>query len=132
MTDFPNIRLGIPAGDTLTPGQPIIQRVTNTELRLIEPYAAVWDGGRLDVIKGFVCDLSSIPRVLHSLIPKTGLHDGPSVLHDWAYQHRLNSRKWADEMFLSAMVAAGVGWVRRNTMYLGVRAGGWAAWADDD
>lgn len=132
MSQFPNLVLGIPRRDGgIERCQPIVQRKDSVEFTLRAPYAAVWDGGRVDVPDGFVCDLSSIPRVLHVLIPKTGLHDGPSVIHDWLYENRKvhgESKPFCDDLFLYAMAEAGVFWLRRNVMYAGVVGAGHIAW----
>jgi hypothetical protein len=130
MNKFPNLRL---------PDKLIYERIADKYVRLHASYGVVWEGGSIRVPAGFECDLSSIPRALHWLIPKTGMQDGPSVIHDYLYEleeHRrrvnfpqMRTREWCDDLLLACMVAAGVNWARRNLMYLGVRAGGGIAWA---
>ena len=52
----------------------------------------------------------------------------PAVLHDWLYCLKTGSRADADQLFLEALKAEGVGWAARWSMYTGVRAGGWVYW----
>ncbi len=98
---------------------------------LLSTIAVSWvtDAGvRRSVIapKGFHTDLSSVPRVFLSLVPRLGRQNLASVLHDYCYvNHMFNSRALCDELFLEGMVWAGVGWAKRNAMYAAVRAGGW-------
>lgn len=126
---FRNLRIGTldPSG-VFIPGQPVVQRVSSKEFIVVEPYIAKWDGGYIEVEPGFRHDLASIPRIFHVIIPKTGLHDGPSVIHDWCYVNLHKSRVWSDRLFLCCMKAAGSWWLRRNVMWLAVRVGGWVPW----
>lgn len=94
-----------------------------------DPYRCIWDGGSITVPKGFSTDLSSIPRAFRSIIPVVGNQNGPSVIHDWCYVNQWrNSRADSDDLLLYGLEAAGVWWLRRNAMYLAVRAGGWTVW----
>lgn len=122
------IEIGALIGDQFCDGQPVYRRMSDKEVELVYPYIARWHDGHVTVPTGFRCDLSSIPRVLHAILPKTGLHDGPSVIHDWCYDVRWRSRAESDELFLNCLIAANVSWTRRNILYLGVRAGGQIAW----
>lgn len=83
--------------------------------------------GEYTVPAGFTTDLASIPRTVRPLVDRNGSSRAASVLHDWLYATRPVSRKEADALFLEALEASGVGWVR-YAMYCGVRAGGWVFW----
>jgi len=119
MTPFPNLKLE---------RQLDLRYFGDGEWILLAPYSAIWDGGRIDVPQGFQTDLSSIPRIARSIIPQIGDQNGPSVIHDWCYRFRWKTRALSDALFLAGMKVAGVNWLRRKTMYLAVRAGGWATW----
>ena len=82
------------------------------------------------VPRGFITDLASIPRILHSLIPVNGRHSPAAIVHDYLYATQRCTRKQADETFLWAMESLGVNAVRRYAMYAGVRAFGWLVWAE--
>ena len=56
------------------------------------------------------------------LIPRVGNHGMASVLHDHLCEYKGVSRKTADKIFLEAMENSGVGWLKRRTMYFGVRS----------
>ena len=114
------------------------------EFELDAPYAIFWDDqfGRKKVLaipKGYITDLSSIPRGVRSIIPVIGRQNGPAVIHDYVYEpgndrpegeHQLRgwTKEEADTLFLLAMKSVGVGWWRRNTMYASVKYGGGNAW----
>jgi hypothetical protein len=73
---------------------------------------------------GFVTDGASIPRPFWSLIgsPLTGKYRKAAVIHDWLCVQKMCSRKLGDQIFKRAMKDSGVGWIRRNLIYSGVRA----------
>ena len=81
--------------------------------------------GRIVVPAGFDTDLASIPQGAQSFISKVGKHTAPSVVHDWLYvsapERNEATRKRADQIFLEAMKAEGVGLVTRFIMYRAVR-----------
>ncbi len=134
---FANLRLAsLDDTGTPVPGQPVVRRLTSKTLKTMEDYLASWtmydEHGDEEyeeevlVEKGFECDQASIPRLLTWLVPKGGLHDGPSVIHDWCYRNQWGgSRKRCDDLFLAGMKAAGTWWLRRYAMYFAVRAFGW-------
>ena len=83
---------------------------------------------------GFLTDGASVPRPFWWLIPPFGEHGQAAVLHDLLcetstmFEKELPvhvSRKQADEIFREAMKATGVGWLKRNFMYVCVRL--WAS-----
>lgn len=80
------------------------------------------------VRRGFITDLASIPRILKSLISVNDDSRKPAVLHDYLYTTQPVSRAEADFLFLEALESVGVGYMRRHTLYTGVRIGGWIAW----
>jgi hypothetical protein len=83
---------------------------------------------KITVVKGFITDLASIPKIARSLIPQVGKHRGAAVIHDWLYStsdHHTYSRLQCDRVFLEAMKTAGVSLWKRHTMFLAVRSGGW-------
>lgn len=103
--------------------------------QLLEPFTYYSDasGGRVDytVPAGFVSDGASIPRILWPLIGSPwgpGPHGKAAVLHDWLYATAPVSRARADRLFLEALEVLGIGWLKRWTLYTGVRSGGWVAW----
>lgn len=97
--------------------------------RLVQPLIYQTPGGiGFQVPVGFVTDFASVPRGLWNLIPPWGPYTRAAVLHDYQYWLGDLSRKEADRIFLVAMEGLGVGWVKRQAIYWGVRAGGWYAW----
>ena len=87
----------------------------------------------------FVTDHASVPAVLRGLVAQSGVHSAASVLHDWLYsvaeppkaQTQFRKERFrADQIFLEAMKASGVGPLRRSALYRGARlfgAGGFGA-----
>jgi hypothetical protein len=88
--------------------------------------------GMIDVPAGFQTDFASIPRWIP--IVSAALLDRAhreAVIHDFCYRSDSlppTTRKQADLVFLEAMQERGKGVAIRNTMYAGVRAGGWTAY----
>ena len=108
-----------------------------SQFEVVEPFDVLWVDGdfwattlaQFTVKAGFITNLASIPRAARSLIPQVAHHLQPSVVHDWLYEDDEGlSRLQADDMFLEAMEAEGVSWLRRYTMYRAVRAFGSELW----
>lgn len=97
------------------------------------------DGEAREIVvpRGMITDLSSVPRPTRPIIDRVGPHLEASILHDFLYvawqsltgrEARSEDRRFADELFLIAMIEAGVGWLKRNAIYSAVRVGGWSAY----
>ena len=84
------------------------------------------------VPSGFITDLASIPALFRTIFNQNDASRKPSVLHDSLYCKKQGTRKDADDLFLEALERCGVGFARRWSMYLGVRAGGWVYWNSRD
>lgn len=80
------------------------------------------------VPQGYVTDFASIPGFAQWMISPFGKHSEAAVVHDWLYtlgtKGDRKGRKLADRTFKRALKIVGVGWFRRNIMYLAVRMGG--------
>jgi hypothetical protein len=79
-------------------------------------------GRRYCIQRGTYTDFASIPKLFRSFISRIGRCSKPSVLHDWLCEFKIVSRKEADRLFLESMKTKKVGWLKRRTMYAGVRA----------
>ncbi len=66
-------------------------------------------------------DFASVPRGFRWLISRVGRYGKAAVLHDHLCHRPWLTRKEADKIFLEAMKVLGVGWLKRRTMYMGVR-----------
>ncbi|EFS21536.1 hypothetical protein FSBG_01033 [Fusobacterium gonidiaformans 3-1-5R] len=77
------------------------------------------------VPKHFITDLSSIPRIFWNFYPPFGLYTLASIIHDFLYSKegskQVQSRKEADEIFLTIMEETGVSWYTRILFYYAVR-----------
>jgi hypothetical protein len=119
----------------------VAKAISGSEWQLTEPliYQPPY-GLYIKVPAGFPCDLASIPRLFQLLIPVNDSHRQAATLHDFLYAGRgvvegtavrqEFTRAECDVMFLDAMRESGVPRWKRYSMYLAVRAGGWAAWRD--
>lgn len=98
-------------------------------------YAVSYETGdgarvRLTVPRGMVTDLASVPPVFRSLVSRTGPWVEAAVVHDfltiaWRAMDGVGSaerRRFADEVMLAGMTAAGVDRARRGLIYAGIRA----------
>jgi len=89
-----------------------------------DEYGAHWT-----VPAGFIGDLSSVPGVIRTIIPKTILGKTP-WLHDYLYRekpHRV-TRAHADHLFYAGAVDEGMKKWKAWGLWFGLRIGGWAAW----
>jgi hypothetical protein len=94
----------------------------------------------ISVPAGLLFDLSSVPRVLWSLIAPFELSIAAPLLHDFLYRHggklpagsvsppRAYTRAEVDRMFLTIMKAETVAVWRRVPAYVAVRVFGRSAW----
>jgi hypothetical protein len=98
----------------------------------------------IEVPKGFVTDLASIPRWGWIILPPDGPWVKAAIIHDYLYAtggtgiwkgHERTidrptpySRKESDEILREAMENRGVGPIRRTIIYLAVRIGGSFGW----
>ncbi len=89
----------------------------------LAPLAYIAENGqRYDIPIFTYTDFASVPKGLRWLISRIGKQSKPSVLHDWLCDSYKVSRKEADKLFLEAMKTRKVGWLKRRTMYFGVRS----------
>ena len=84
--------------------------------------------------KGYVWDLSSVPRFLWSIFAPDGDFQVAALIHDYLYEFRLYSRNFSDkEMYKWSVATSGTDKASfRNfdnkCRYYGVRLGGWYVW----
>ena len=107
-----------------------LQKVSNREYCLLEDYTVYVKDYSITVKEGFIFDGASLPRVTWSLIgcPFIGAYTIPALIHDALYASEIVSRKEADDIFLDLLEEYGVGYLKRYSMYWGVRAGGGFVW----
>lgn len=87
--------------------------------------------GEIEVPAGFITDGASVPRIFWGVLSPFGDYFGAALIHDFLYSphNRRFDRATCDGIFLEAMAAAGVPWLRRRTIYRAVRLGGWASFS---
>lgn len=96
---------------------------------VISPFKYVRPNGTvITVPAGFLTDLASIPRPFWPILPPGDDYGEAAVIHDWLYFAGGLERAEADRIFLEAMIDAGVGWLRRRTIYRMVRLFGGKVW----
>ncbi|RJP39002.1 MAG: DUF1353 domain-containing protein [Desulfobacteraceae bacterium] len=85
----------------------------------------------VEVPKGFVTDLASIPRVFWSLLKPEGRYAYAAVVHDYLYWDQSRSREEADLILKFAMEDSKVQPITIETIYLAVKEFGQTAWANN-
>lgn len=79
----------------------------------------------IDIPKGFITDLASVPKIFRNLLNSYGKnYTRAAVVHDYLYSHGYKmgiKRKEADRIFLEIMKERGVPLWKRSLMYRGVR-----------
>lgn len=83
---------------------------------------------RVDVPKGFVTDLASIPSYLWPIMTKTGRYGNAAIYHDWLYVEQCCDRATADRVFDRALKDMGVDDATRQIMWAAVRVFGGKGW----
>lgn len=96
----------------------------NDYWELVHKYTRKIGNRTVEVPKGFVCDLASIPRFLWALLPPFGLYTTAAVVHDKlccyeAYDGQMSYAE-ADKIFLKLMLEDGVNPTLANLMYWAV------------
>lgn len=91
-------------------------------------YSIGTTGVTIVVPAGFVTDFASIPKPLWWWFSPHDFYSKAAVVHDYLYWTQRCTREQADNLLLIAMQESDVSPVKRKAVYLGVRAGGWAAW----
>lgn len=97
---------------------------------LLDDYKFELDGMSILIPKGYQTDFATVPRLLWSILPPIGKHNPAALIHDYLYDNRIGSRRWADKVFLEVMLRYSVKLVPAYTMYLGVRLGGKRWWTN--
>lgn len=77
---------------------------------------------------GYKTDFATVPKAFWSIIPPIGRSNRAALLHDYLYDNRIGSRIFADQLFKKILLEDGVGKLKAEIMYLGVRIGGRKWW----
>lgn len=86
---------------------------------------------RVDVPRGYVTDLATVPWYLWSILNKTGRYGNAAIYHDWLYWQQTCTRAQADHVFDRAMHDMGVDAVTRNIVWVAVRLFGERYWREN-
>ena len=107
-----------------------VEKIDDQRFILLEKETAFSLGYRITIDKGFDFDGASISKPLWSIIgsPFTGNYVRAALFHDGLYAGEVLDRKVCDDIFLDLMKEDGVGYFKRYSMYLAVRAFGYRAY----
>ena len=83
---------------------------------------------KVEVPKGFVTDLASVPRLFWSVLRPDGEYAYPAIIHDYLYWTQKTSREQADLILRLAMKDFGIESATALSIYKAVRLGGGSAW----
>jgi hypothetical protein len=83
---------------------------------------------------GFSFDVASIPRACWSIIGHPFMDEFRigALEHDWIFITHCATFTYANILFLNRLKQRGVGWARRNAMYLAVSSVGIYYWNTED
>ena len=103
-----------------------VEKIDGQKFILLAKETAFSLGYRITINKGFDFDGASISKPLWSIIgsPFTGNYVRAALFHDGLYACCTLDKKLSDEIFLDLMKEDGVGYFKRYSMYLAVRAFG--------
>jgi len=82
----------------------------------------------ITVPKGFVTDFASVPRLPIAYSWAGNIAQASATVHDLLYQKHEISKTRADMVFLEAMKAEKVPFLKRQIMYWAVSVAGWGAY----
>ena len=106
----------------------------NQYMLLVDVEIELSNGEMIKIPKGYVWDLASVPRFLWAICPPDSDAELAFLIHDFLYENKINSRKWADkEMLLWSKQTNGTNKISiRNidnyVRYYAVRIAGKKAW----
>jgi len=97
---------------------------------LHEDCVFVVEDHKITVFEGFWWNGASIPRLLWTGVgsPFTGAYVVPTILHDLLYLIQIFDRKKTDDIFYYMNKTCGLSFIKNQTIYRGVRIGGWASY----
>lgn len=103
----------------------ILEMLPDRKFKVMEEFifyvGDIDDNEIIAVHKGFITDLASVPRIFWNILPPNGKYGKATVVHDYLYVNAIESKKYADDVFLEAMKVLGVGKAKRYMMYYAVR-----------
>lgn len=103
-----------------------VEESDGKDVTLLEPFTyTTLEGEVITVPVGTTSDGASTPAILWPVLPPFGTYWMAAFLHDYLYRCSNFPRSKCDGIFREAMGRLGVGWFRRNVIWLGVRVGGW-------
>lgn len=117
--------------------QPDVRPIDEHYYELVELYTYIGKKYKVEVPKGFITDIASIPQFAWSLVGLSpdGLYRAAAIVHDWCYWNygymkgtvtkkgsavEYVSKREADKLFFEVMKEAGVSAWKRNLMYAAV------------
>jgi len=108
-------------------GKTILERVDFNNYRLGDTLSYTHNNKEYIAKAGFITDGASIPRLFWALIgcPLRGKYVGSAIIHDATctlWHLGVITRKEGDLLFLQMLKDNGVGFIKRNIMYLAVRS----------
>ena len=101
-----------------------VRDIDDHKWQLLAPFVVEVEGALIKVPAGFITDFASVPRIPLTYMLFGNIGHRAAVVHDYIYSTGIFPREYADDVFKALLQAEGVGTVRSNVMYAGVRAFG--------
>lgn len=102
----------------------VVEKLAGDFWRVAQEFRAQAADQVITVPAGTVTDFASVPRLPLVFVVTGCIGQKAATLHDWLYSQGRFPRAWCDQVLRDALAAEGVGWFRRQAMYLAVRAAG--------
>jgi hypothetical protein len=106
----------------------MIQIKTGLIWTIQRPFVISNNGIQILIPLGFETDGASIPLIGQNLIRSIDECVAVYIKHDLGYGSHIGARSDWDDMLLDDLEDLKTSWIYRNTIYSGVRIGGWQAW----
>ena len=98
-----------------------------------QDFAVDIGGQKITIPKGFITDLTSVPRAFWWIFDRWGKYGFAAVVHDYLYWQQFHNipKDRADKIFLRLMLISGVGARTANIIYQAVSKLGFKAWKEN-
>lgn len=114
---------------------PVVAETKTGKWRFVHDWHCSYDGTEFTVPSGFKTDGASIPSLLRPFFgsPMKKPRVYVAIIHDWLYEvgGTEKDREFADKMYRDANICLGMGKIKAELEYHGIRLFGWRHWKYD-
>lgn len=108
----------------------ILEMLGNFKWKVMEDFVFYTDKPDDEILvpKGYITDLTTVPRIFWVLFPPHGNYAKAAIIHDYLYSNALRTKKEADDIFLLGMEVLEVPYITRHILWWGAHIFGRGAY----